>query len=140
MNTNLLPERFRSFDSLNRMMEDMFASSKTTGIWTPVVDVKAKNGQLWFTAELPGITLEDINVEVEGDVLTISGKREFSEEEKKDEYVRIERSYGAFHRSFSLGGPVKPEDIKASFADGILTVIVPRTMVAETKRIPIGTK
>lgn len=139
MNTNLLlPERFRTYDSFNRMMEDFFGAPTNKNIWSPAVDVKETDVELLFTVELPGINLEDVNVEVKDDVLTISGKREFNQEEKKDDFVRVERSYGTFKRMFGLGGPVKAEEVKAAFKDGLLTVAVPRVKAIEPKRVPVA--
>ncbi|RMG25755.1 MAG: Hsp20/alpha crystallin family protein, partial [Armatimonadetes bacterium] len=80
-----------------------------------------------------------IDVELVGDVLTIRGKREFSDEEKRDDYVRIERSYGSFQRSFTIGVPVKADEISATYRDGILTVVVPKADEVKPRKIEVKT-
>ena len=68
---------------------------------------------------------EDIDIELTGDTLTIKGERKFEQEEKKENYVRVERVYGRFQRSFTIGVPVKGGEVKASYKDGILEVAIP---------------
>jgi HSP20 family protein len=136
MITNLAPiERFRSFEHFNKMMEEML--SGWTSTWTPMVDVKETEKELTFICELPGMTEKDVNVEVRENLLTISGKREFVDETKKKDYVRVERSYGSFFRSFTLDSMVKPEKIQATFKDGLLTVVVPKIEAPKPKKIPV---
>ena len=136
MITNLAPiERIRSFEHFNKMMEEMFGG--WTNTWTPTVDIKETDKELKFICELPGLTEKDVAVEVRDNVLTITGKREFSEEEKKENYVRVERSYGSFQRAFTLNTPVKPEQIHATFKDGLLTVLVPKIEAPLPKKIPV---
>lgn len=137
MTSSLLPERLR-FDTFSRMMDDVFGTPAILGMtWTPTVDVKETDKELTFKVELPGLSLDDVNVELNGEVLTISGKREFSKEEKREDYVRIERNYGSFRRAFNVGA-VKPESIKASFKDGILSVTVPQVKAISPARIPVS--
>lgn len=132
------PEQTRSIERFNKMMEDWFgATDEYRGAWYPKVDVKETPTELVFVAELPGIIEKDVNVELNGDVLTIRGKREFSADEKKDDYVRIERSYGSFQRSFILGVPVKPETVNATFKAGLLTVKVPKAAVQTPRKIKV---
>lgn len=138
MITSLAPiERFRSFEHFNKMMEEMF--SGWTNTWAPIVDIKETEKELTFICELPGLTEKDVNVEVRDNLLTITGKREFCGEEKKEDYVRIERSYGTFQRTFTLNTPVKPEEIKATFKDGLLMVLVPKIEAPLPKKIPVKT-
>ncbi len=136
--TRWAPERLRAFDRFNKMMEDMFSMGEEyRGIWTPVVDVRETNTEYIFMAELPGISQKDIEVELNGDVLTIHGSREFAKDEKKEEYVRVERAFGTFSRSFTLDVPVKADKIVASYKDGILIVHVPKAEGVLPKKITI---
>lgn len=131
-------ERFRAFDRFNQMMDEMFANTpnlELTAPWSPLVDVKETEKELTFIVELPGVAEKDIDVEVVENRLTITGKREMNVEEKKEDYVRIERSYGTFMRTFNLDWPVKPELIKANFKDGVLRVTVPKAAVPQPKKV-----
>lgn len=133
-------ERLRSFDRFNQMMEDFINGDELRTSWSPLVDVKETAKELTFEVELPGLQEKDVNVELIGDTLTISGSRETQSEEKKDEYVRIERSYGSFRRSFTLDIPVKREEINATFKNGLLTVTVPKAENRPTQKIAIEAK
>lgn len=130
-----LPERVLSFDRFNKMMEDVFSGAPS--VWTPLVDVKETLKEIVLVAELPGLLEKDVEIEMVGDILTITGHREFNNEEKRDDYVRIERGYGSFKRSFTIDVPIKPDLIKATFKDGLLTVTLPKAEARPTKKIPI---
>lgn len=130
----------RTFERFNKMMEEFFADGETEfrTAWLPTVDVKETDKELTFLAELPGLQEKDIQVELVGDTLTIRGERNLSSEEKKDDYVRVERSYGAFQRSFSIDVPVRADEIKAEYKNGLLTVCVPKAENVTPKRIPVA--
>jgi HSP20 family protein len=96
-----------------------------TAEWIPSVDIVEKDGVLAIRADLPGMTQKDIAVEVIENTLTIKGERKTDVEEKHDGIYRQERSYGSFFRAFPLPESIKPEDVKATFADGVLEVKVP---------------
>jgi HSP20 family protein len=120
------------------MMDELFGDeTEVRSGWMPSVDVKETDQALTFYVEVPGMRQEDIDVELVGDVLTIRGKREFSEEEKREDYVRIERSYGSFQRSFTIGVPVKADEISATYRDGILTVVVPKADEVKPRKIEV---
>ena len=130
-------ERLRSFDRFNKMMEEVFGGDELRCVWAPAVDVKETSKDLTFKVELPGLKEDEVSVELAGDILTISGSREFKDEQTKDDYVRIERSYGSFRRSFTLDVPVKSDEIDASFEDGLLTVKVPKAESKPTQKIAV---
>lgn len=133
------PERMRPFDRFNRMMEEFFETPNVFRNWMPTVDVKETDNEFTFVAELPGVREENIDVEVIGDALHIRGRRDFMDEEKREDYVRIERSYGTFHRMFTLEHPVKPDDIVATFKDGLLMVRVPKLEGVKPYRVEVRT-
>jgi HSP20 family protein len=112
--------------------------------WTPVVDVAESEGELILTAELPGLDEENVEIEVEGNVLTLKGEKtsEFEKEEGKGERkMRMwERRYGAFTRSFTLPGTVEADKIEAEFDKGVLTVHMPKTKEARGRHIKINAK
>jgi len=109
------------------------------------MDVRATDDAITVKCDMPGMKKEDIDISLEGNVLTIKGERTVEEETKdeKGKVVRRERRSGSFSRSFTVPGEVKTEDIKTSYEDGVLTVIVPREKVKPEKekaiKIKIGT-
>ena len=111
----------------------------TRGAWAPAVDIYS-NGQheLVLKAELPGIRREDIDLKVENNVLTIRGERKRDVEIKQDAYQRVERTYGAFARSFTLPSTVNPDGVKAEFKDGVLTVVLPAREEAKPRQVQIA--
>ena len=135
---------FREIDRLqnevNRLFEgyttppgDRSASAAAVRLWSPVVDVAENENEIVLRAELPGMKQEDIDIELTGDTLSIRGERKFESEERKDNYVRVERSYGSFQRSFTLPDNIDEEGVSAQFNDGILDVTVPKTEQGKTK-------
>jgi HSP20 family protein len=105
--------------------------------WKPAVDVKETDEAYVLNAELPGLEKKDIHITLEDNVLTLSGERRFEKETDKDNYHRIERAYGSFTRSFSLGGGVDAEKVQATFKDGVLTMTVPKTEETRPRQIEI---
>ena len=99
--------------------------------WNPEVDVFERNNYLVTKIDLPGLKKEEVKVEVTDGYLAISGERKREEEEKKEEFYRCEREYGSFYRAVPLPKGVKFEDVKATFADGVLEVSVPLPVKAE---------
>lgn len=93
--------------------------------WTPQADVFEKDNRLITRIDLPGLKKEDVKVEVTDGYLAISGERKREEEEKGDQFYRCEREYGSFYRSVPLPEGVRLDDVKATFADGVLEVSVP---------------
>ena len=124
---------FRPFGFINRPDEELAAAS-----WLPAVDVRESDEAFVFTAELPGITKEDVAITVDDGILTLKGERRFNDSDEEKNYRRIERAYGTFSRSFKLPSAVDAEKITAAFADGLLTVTVPKAEVAKARKITIG--
>ena len=93
--------------------------------WAPRVDVFEREGRLITKVDLPGVKKEDVSVEVTDGHLALSGERKHETEETKDNVYRSEREYGGFYRTVPLPQGVKLEDVKATFADGVLEVSVP---------------
>jgi HSP20 family protein len=110
----------------------------STRSWAPPVDIKETPDALVLSAELPGIDKKDVHINIEENVLTISGERSFARDEKKEDYHRIERVYGSFSRSFTLPRNVKIDAVKAAFDNGVLTVTVPKAEESKPRKIAIG--
>jgi HSP20 family protein len=102
------------------------------------VDIKEESDAIVIKADLPGVKKEDIDVRVDGNLLTIKAEKKFEEkEEEKDRYHRVERYYGVFQRSFTLPDRVNPEKLTARYEDGVLTLTLPKRPEAKPKAIRV---
>jgi len=122
---------------LNSFFEDFPFGLPSDRRLSPAVDILEKDGSLVLQAELPGMNEKEITLKLEENVLTLSGERKFENEEKKDNYRRIERSYGSFSRSFTLPDTADRDKIKAEYKNGVLTVTVPLKDEAKPREVPI---
>lgn len=124
-----LGSRFGALDS------DLWSGSGLTqATWVPQVETFRRGDKLVVRADLPGLRKEDVKVEIENDVLTISGERREEQEEDRDGYYRSERSYGQFYRAIPLPEGGSDEQCEASFKDGVLEVTLPAPKETEQKR------
>jgi HSP20 family protein len=132
----------RMFD--NPLAADAFATMPQPIGWMPPVEVREWANEVTLTAELAGMDAADVHVQLDGDVLTLRGEKkgERKEGEEGSEYYLVERSYGAFQRSFGLPSSVDPEQIRADFDKGVLTIRMPKTAHARTRgrEIPVTGK
>jgi HSP20 family protein len=133
-------------ERMNRLFEDSLVRSTSKigevsqGTWTPLVDILEKEDAIILKAELPGVLLVDVDLQIKDDVLVLKGERRFEKDAKKENYHRVERSYGIFSRSFTLPGIVDQTGISAKLKDGILEVKLPKARAIESKPIPIEIK
>jgi HSP20 family protein len=129
----------RAFDSTlatrGREQEDLF-----TGTWAPPVDIFETKDKTVLKAELPGFEENQIALRFEDGILSLEGERKFEKENGDENYHRVERSYGKFVRSFTIPANVDNEKIAASFANGILTVELPKREETKPKAIKIQAK
>ena len=102
--------------------------------WVPRIEVLQNNGQLMVRADLPGLTKDDVKVELTDDMLTLSGERKEEKEEKHEGYYRSERSYGSFYRQIPLPEGAKTEDATATFRNGVLEITMPAPKVETSTR------
>ena len=140
-------EPFRDLVSLRDRMDRLFGEGLgrswpmeeglSTGVWNPAVDVYETHDSIVLKADLPDVTKDDVDISVEGNVLTIRGERKREQEVKEKDFYRMERSYGAFTRSFTLPGTVNPEKIEACFTGGVLTVTLPKREESKPKQIKV---
>ncbi|HVH08969.1 MAG TPA: Hsp20/alpha crystallin family protein [Gemmatimonadales bacterium] len=105
--------------------------------WTPPVDIFEENDLVRLVVEVPGVKPEDVKITVEGNLLTIQGTKEQTAEEKAEKVHRYERAYGAFERTFTLPATVAPEKIKATYENGILTIILPKAEAAKPHLVKV---
>ena len=113
---------------------------EAAGAWLPDMDVFEKDGKLVVRTDLPGMTAENIDVSIEGDVLTIKGKREEEKEIKEADYFCSERASGEFFRTIRLPEGVSADAFEAHYDNGVLEVTVPRPAKAETKTVKVPVK
>ena len=106
--------------------------------WTPSIGVIETDDSIKLKAELAGMDPQDISIEVQDNVLTVSGERRFQEEVKEDKYYRIERRYGSFSRSLALPQTLNENGIEAKYENGLLEVVVPKAEVAKPKKIAVA--
>jgi HSP20 family protein len=106
--------------------------------WAPSVDIFEDNNEIVVKTDLPGVKQEDIDIELTGETLTIKGERKFEDTQRADKYLRVERSYGSFQRSFTVGVPIDQDKIKASFNAGVLEVHLPKSELNRPKKITVA--
>jgi HSP20 family protein len=105
--------------------------------WIPAMDLVETEDAFVLKADLPGVTESDVNVEVEDNVLTVSGERKAEHEDKREGYVRVERSYGSFRRSLTLPEGIDPEGVQASFENGVLDIRIPKPEERKPRKVAI---
>ncbi len=137
---------FRELEALqedvNRLFQESMArprrETSAARVWAPPVDVVEDDEKIIVRAEIPGMKKEDIDIELTGDTLTIRGERKLENEEKKENMVRVERAYGRFQRSFTIGVPVKSNEVKAAYRDGILEITIPKSEEIKPKKVDVS--
>ncbi|OGL19680.1 MAG: hypothetical protein A3F92_06900 [Candidatus Rokubacteria bacterium RIFCSPLOWO2_12_FULL_71_22] len=128
----------REMDRLfDRFFEPRWDEFELVGEWAPKVDVVETKDAVVVKAELPGMEQKDIGVELEDHVLTIKGEKHQEKEEKGEKLHRMERSWGAFSRSFRLPAAVEGGKVNATFKNGILVVTLPKAPTAKGTTIPV---
>jgi HSP20 family protein len=125
---------------LDRLFEDFLSPvpfRSDRGALSPAVDVEETPDAYVFRADLPGVTSKDVKVTVHGDTLTLRGERKREENKSEGSMHRVERAYGSFERSYTLGLPVRADQVKASYKDGVLEVHVPKADEAKPRDIEV---
>jgi HSP20 family protein len=106
--------------------------------WRPIVDIYDSENAIIINAELPGVTKENITLDVKENILTIKGARKAEEEVRKENYYRKERCFGSFERAFTLPSAIDPSKITANFKEGVLRVEIPKPEEKKPKQIKIN--
>src|ERR1700675_1343692 len=106
--------------------------------WAPAVDIYETENELVVKADLPDVNPQNLDIRVENIILTIRGERKFESKVNEDNYLRVERAYGSFSRSFSLAKSVKSDAIKADYQNGVLTLSIPKREEAKPKQIKVN--
>src|ERR1700743_449081 len=128
-------------DQINRLFNDAFERTEQESnltSWAPAVDIYENEHELIVKADLPGVEAKDLDIAIENNILTIRGDRRFEKKVNEDNYLRVERAYGSFSRSFSLSNTVNSDGIKADYQNGVLTLNVPKREEAKPKQIKVS--
>lgn len=131
-------------DRINRIFGDAYSRRQDDdltqrGEWFPPVDIYENgNDEIVLKAELPGLQREDIDLRVENNTLTLRGERKRDNEIKQEQYHRVERSYGAFSRSFSLPSRIDTDNVRAEFKEGVLSIKLPVKAEAKPRQIEVA--
>ncbi len=139
---------FHELDDLQHRLSNLFgrAPVKKSGErqealrvaeWAPLVDITEDSKEYVIKAEIPEVSKDDMKINVQNDVLTISGERKYEKEENDKKHHRIERAYGSFLRSFTIPEDADPEQVSAEFRDGLLRVHLAKTARAKPKSIEV---
>lgn len=134
-------------DRMNRLFDQTMSRTRadeeegmTVSTWSPAVDIFETADSIVMKAELPGVSQANIDIQVRDNTLTLKGERKFEREVKDENYLRIERSYGAFQRAFSLPTVIQQDKIRAVFKDGVLEVTLPKAEEAKPKQVKVDVK
>ena len=128
---------------INRIFDDLFAEGPLVNEtrpshWNPVADIYDNDDAIVINADLPGITKENISINVENRVLTLKGERSYEKEVKEEKFYRKERAFGTFQRSFTLPESVDADSIRAEFKEGVLKIEIPKPEKKRTKEVTIN--
>jgi HSP20 family protein len=138
-------EPFRGAPTLQDQLSRLFneglervGQESSLSAWAPAVDIYETEQELVIKADLPDIDPKDLDIRVENNILTIRGERKFEKKVSEENYLRVERAYGSFARSFTLANTVNSEAIKADYQNGVLTLSIPKREEAKPKQIKVN--
>ncbi|HEY0565994.1 MAG TPA: Hsp20/alpha crystallin family protein [Terriglobales bacterium] len=125
--------------TVNAMFEDTAAGANSTGqSFVPPVNVYEDEGSIRLELEVPGLKPEDLDIRLENNKLTVRGERKLTEEKKAENYVRVERRYGSFVRSFTIPNTVSSENVQANYTDGVLEITLAKRPETQPKQIKVN--
>jgi len=126
---------------MNRLFNDTFdriGEQSNLSAWAPAVDIYETEQELVVKADLPDVDPKDLDIRVENNLLTIRGERKFEKKVNEENYLRVERSFGSFARSFTLANTVNTDAIKAEYQNGVLTLTIPKREEAKPKQVKVN--
>jgi HSP20 family protein len=145
MNSVIRWDPFRNVSNLQAQVNRLFESTlpdrgsdSSLTTWAPAVDIYETENELVLKADLPDVNEKDIDIRIENNTLSIHGERKFEQEVKEENYLRVERSYGSFTRSFTLPSTVNTEAIKAEYKNGVLRVEMPKRAESKPKQVKVN--
>jgi HSP20 family protein len=128
-------------EQINRLFSEVVertGEESSLTAWAPAVDIYETEHELVVKADLPDVDPQDLDIRVENNILTIRGERKFEKKVNEENYLRVERAYGSFARSFTLANTVNSEAIKADYQNGVLTLTIPKKEEAKPKQIKVN--
>jgi len=128
-------------DQVNRLFNDVLerrGEESSLTAWAPAVDIYETEQELVVKADVPDVDPKDLDIRVENNILTIRGERKFEKKVSEESYLRVERAYGSFARSFTLANTVNSDAIKAEYQSGVLTMTIPKKEEAKPKQIKVN--
>ena len=131
-------------DRMTRLIDEtlsrIWKEEVVRGVWSPPVDILERGDELVLKVDLPEVSQSEIDIRVEGSTLIIQGERRLIKDTPEENYIQIERPYGTFRRTFNIPRTIEQEEIKASYKDGVLRVVLPRKPEAQPKQIVVEPK
>jgi len=127
----------REVDSIFDQFSGRSEDEDTSAVWAPRTDLSETDEAFRIRLDVPGMTKDDITINLQNNTLTVSGERTSERTDEGEEYVRVERAFGNFHRTFTLPNAVDPETVEAAYDDGVLTINVPKTEESTRRQIEI---
>jgi HSP20 family protein len=128
----------RELQQLQQRMNRLFEGGESGAqLWAPVVDVTENENEIVLEAELPGMKKDEIDIQLNGDTLTLRGERQIEQSQKDEQYHRVERQYGAWQRSFQIEIPIDAQKVSADYESGVLTVRLPKAEEIKPRQIEI---
>ena len=134
----LQDQLFRTFGSAYRGTGREDDEQSMVATWSPLVDIFEDSEGITLKAELPEVEAKDVEIQVEGNTLTLKGERKLEHEDKRDAYHRVERTYGSFSRTFTMPNTVDVEHITAESKEGVLRVFLPKKAETKPRQIKVG--
>src|SRR3984885_14445761 len=145
MNSAIRWQPFRTGNTLQEQVNRLFESTygdrnaeSAVPTWAPALDIYETENELVLKADLPAIDENDLDIRIENNTLTVRGERKFEKQVNEDSYLRVERSYGSFSRSFSLPNTINTEAIRAEYKNGVLTVQMPKRAESKPKQVKVN--
>lgn len=131
-------------DRMTRLIDEtlsrIWKEEVVRGVWSPPVDILERGDELVLKVDLPEVSQSEIDIRVEGSTLIIQGERRLIKDAPEENYIQIERPYGTFRRTFNIPRTVEQEEIKASYKDGVLRIVLPRKQETQPKQIVVEPK
>lgn len=131
-------------DRMTRLIDEtlsrIWKEEVVRGVWSPPVDILERGDELVLKVDLPEVSQSEIDIRVEGSTLIIQGERRLIKDAPEENYIQIERPYGTFRRTFTIPRMIEQEEIKASYKDGVLRIVLPRKQETQPKQIVVEPK
>ncbi len=131
-------------DRMTRLIDEtlsrIWKEEVVRGVWSPPVDILERGDELVLKVDLPEVSQSEIDIRVEGSTLIIQGERRLIKDAPEENYIQIERPYGTFRRTFNIPRMIEQEEIKASYKDGVLRIVLPRKQETQPKQIVVEPK